>query len=419
MPSLTDIPFLSQYRAREQQIQGDEMEQLKQVSVLSQLAQQMQAQSLAREKCNYEKEQPIVVGPGSALVKRTGGAPVFENPNQRSSGFGTQTERAFKGLASAQRKVNSGVPLTEEEELDAQVYRAVLSQERVVTDPVTQQSQLMKPITIPSSITVGIPRAAVSETPSTTAPAQASDAAFIPGPRPMPTSPGAPPQNAPRKALDQPSEKELQGLNDASQQMQNLFSEFQPSYGGWALDSLAEGALALGRRLPEPLLDRFKQKGLVDQANWWQKYYNWSNDIRAAKFGLTLTGNELTAFNKANAKPSDTPEQIQAALKTQFEIMANKQRNRIAGLRAGGYNPEQIDQTAGPTRQAFDTPEEALDAVRSGRVSTAQVAIPKEVFRMPRSKDFDIQGVGKVRGTLRADGKYYVTQGGKTFRVDE
>lgn len=44
MPSLTDIPFLSQYRAREQQIQGDEMEQLKQVSVLSQLAQQMQAQ---------------------------------------------------------------------------------------------------------------------------------------------------------------------------------------------------------------------------------------------------------------------------------------------------------------------------------------------------------------------------------------
>lgn len=79
----------------------------------------------------------------------------------------------------------------------------------------------------------------------------------------------------------------------------------------------------------------------------------------------------------------------------------------------------QVDATAGPTRQSFNTPEEALEAVRSGRVRTAQVAIPKEVFRMPRNKNFDIPGIGNVRATLRADGKYYVTQGGRTFRVDE
>ena len=344
-------------------------------------------------------QKPTVVGPESSLVSPTG-QPVYTNPAQRPNA-GTQTERALKGLMTLQRK-SAAAPLTEDEEMDAQVYRPVLSQERVVTDPVTNQQTRFTPLTIPDSISVGRPR---------TAPEGAEA-------RPMPTAPGAPPQGSPRKPLDQADQKELQGFNDASKQIQGLMGGFQPTYGGWALDPIGNAALAVGRRAPAKVLERFKQEGLAEQATWWQNYYQWANDIRAAKFGLTLTGNELQAFERSTPKPSDDPEQIQTALQNQMAVLADKQRNRIGGLTTAGHNRAQIDATAGPVRQSFDTDEDALEAVRSGRAGSASVAIPKEVFRMPKNKEFNIGGL-RLRGTLRADGNYYVTQGGKTFRVEE
>jgi hypothetical protein len=394
---------------------------------LAQLQQAMSQSKLAQDKLEWEKQQPVVVGPEAALVSRSGGTPIFTNTNQRGNSQGTQTERAFRGLATAQRKVNSGIQLTPEEELDTEVFRAVLSQERLVTDPATGQQSLIKPLTIPSTITVGMPRqnqpiapnqqGAMSSAASTAG--ISADAALTQGPRPMPTQPGAPTNTAPRKPLDQASEKELQGFSDASSQMDDLFRGFQPTYGGFLLDSIANAAMTAGRRLPDSVLAKFKQEGLPEQANWWQKYYNWANDIRAAKFGLTLTGNELLAFERSTPKPSDSPKSIQTALQEQMRILADKQKSRIAGLTAGGYNPSQISETAGPTRRAFETEQEALDAVRSGQVSTGIPGIPKDVLNMPKNKVFNIDGIGSVRGILRNDGKYYVTQGGRTFRVEE
>ena len=370
---------------------------------------------------------PVSVGPGSVLVRKKDGSPLYANPNDRSNG--TQTERAFRGLALAQRKVNSGQPLTPEEELDAQVHRAVLSQERIFTDPATGQQSLIKPLTIPSHITVGIPQqqpaqlaSMDSSSPSSAQPMQSPDAALAPGIRPVPTQPGAPSNAAPRKPLDQASEKELQGFNDASKQMGDLFATFQPTYGGFVLDPVADVALKAGRRLPESVLKKLGQEGLGEQANWWQRYANWSNDIRAAKFGLTLTGNELTAFEKATAKPSDTPEQIQQALKQQMEILANKQRNRLAGLKEGGYNMGQASATAGPLRETFDSESAARDAAlaatAAGQPYTAAVEIPRETFNKPKGKVFDIPGSGKVIGQLRADGNYYTQKNGKFYRIE-
>ena len=435
--ALKDIPFYGGWNERGQQHQQEDAQKMKQAAGLMNLAalsnkmsqEQKRRELLAGSGGDIKGaiaasikagdidgahklatlaglDKPMVVGPDSALVDQTGKS-LYTNPQSRT-GHGTQVERAYRGLMELQKK-SALETLTPDEDMNAQVYRAILSQERVYTDPVTQQTTLIKPMTIPSSITVGLPQQ------SQAAPV---DAGLTPGPRPMPTPPGAPPNTAPRKAIDQPSEKELQGFNDASKQMQSMFNTFQPTYGGWALDPIASVALAAGRRLPETLLERFKQQGLSDQATWWQNYYNWANDIRAAKFGLTLTGNELQAFERATPKPSDDPQKIQDGLQSQMQILADKQKNRVAGLEAGGFNMGQVKATAGPTRQAFNSDAEALEAVRSGQVSSAQVAIPKEVFRMPKSKEFNIDGL-RLRGTLRADGKYYVTQGGKTFRVEE
>ena len=55
MPSLSEIPFLSQYRAREAQIRGEGLDELKQFSTLAQL--QAQLQATQEKQRAFQKEQ--------------------------------------------------------------------------------------------------------------------------------------------------------------------------------------------------------------------------------------------------------------------------------------------------------------------------------------------------------------------------
>lgn len=381
------------------------------------------------------ENKPVAVSASSSLVNPRSGKEIYRSPDKPVTSAGTMNERAYQTLSTLQRKHQMGQPLTDDEHMQAQMARSLLSQERAVVDPATGQTTLFKPLSLPSSWVVGLDSyRPAGSAPATAQSQQAGEATqSAPTPAPQPNALSSPGQvrlapsatgisnDAPRRPLDQQSEKELQGFNDANSQLSSLFKKFEPTYGGFALDSIATTALAAGRRLPESALTKLKSEGLADQAQWWQGYYNWANDVRANKFGLTLTGNELQAFERSTPRPSDTPAQIQASLKQQMQILGNKVDNRLSGLQAGGYNMEQAKKTAGPqyiSGPAADVERAISENDPKARWLRGLPEIPAEVFKMPTSKSVEVDGQ-KLIGTLRADGKYYVRRNGKTYRVED
>jgi hypothetical protein len=284
-----------------------------------------------------KENKRYITGPGQVMVDDDG-KPLYTNPNQRPGGDGTQYERALGKLRELQGIVDKGGTLSQEQYYEAQSARAMLSQERVWVDPVTQQVMIHKPFPIPEGMSVGSERRKSGGAP-------AAPQGYGGSGRLSPAGvPSAVPNTGGRKALDAGSEKELSGLGDANKQLQDLMTSFKPGYGGSTFKLGGQLRTEAGRRLPDSVLP----EGEKERARWWMQYKQWSNDIRAAKFGLTLTGNELTAFEGATPKESDDDETIENALRDQMQIVKDKLDSRINSLRAGGYNVEQAEALAFP-----------------------------------------------------------------------
>jgi hypothetical protein len=260
----------------------------------------------------------------------------------KPSGAGTMYERSFQTLRSLQDKVDAGQELTQQEHMEAATARALLSQERQFVDPATMQIHTFKPLTVPSDITVGQgarKRGTSAPTPGVAAPAGPGGSsgggfslAQVPG--------SAVPNTGGRRPLDAGTEKELAGFGDVQTQLADITSSFKPGFGGAVSDLVGSAKTEAGRRLPESIVG----KSLKERSDWWMKYRNWTNDVRAAKFGLTLTGNELTAFEKATPKESDDDQTISNALNTQMQIIRGKIDARMRSLEAGGHNVRQAEE---------------------------------------------------------------------------
>jgi hypothetical protein len=381
---------------------------------------------IQNRRTQEQQNRPVVVPPGSVLTRD--GKEVFVNQNQRPQA-GTQTERAFGLLLNLQKKADSGQPLTDEEEMAARTAHAMLSRQETRLDPVTNQFLTYNPLTIPPEITVGRGNRQPAQplAPGAT-PTLASQGGPVPVMRPVDV-PGPAPGTGGRKPLDAGTEKEFQGLGDAAKQLADLTQTVGDNFGGWVLDSVADAALAAGRRLPVDVLEKtpgLNKPGLKHEAEWWMKYRNWANDVRAAKFGLTLTGNELQAFNAATPKQSDDPETIRNGLKTQMELIRGKLGSRMEAVRTSGQNVEQAQSLAGPDRLVVDPATTAVDksgvsydvdAVR--RLQQAGNTPTSVQIRRPKTKAFKVDGGGSVVGTLGADGNYYTVREGKRFRIEE
>jgi len=393
MPGLADlqnVPGLTGYIAGEQAAQNEAMAPLQRVgAIMGILSAQQQIQKLKREQDIRDQAAQAIakLGPGALqnpdALTNLGLQQLAAGEHQLGSGLITaanqqrtlqnrrdpsQMERALDTIAELHRK-DSMKPgsLSPEEQTKLNNAVAIVGQVRTALDPVTQRMETIQPLTLPALYNPMLERYGVRN---------AKPADVFPNPA-----------GNGRKQIDQGSEKELQGFNDASTQLFSLAREFKPTYGGWMLDSVGQAAIMAGRRLPDSALNAIGKPGLKDQAAWWERYYNWSNDVRAAKFGLTLTGNELTAFERATPKPSDTPEQIAQALKAQLEILTAKQQNRTSGLVAGGYNPEQVRATAGHERYLTNTDEEAIAAVeqagKRGMLASARGGPIEQQFPKP------------------------------------
>lgn len=273
--------------------------------------------SLELKKRDKETDLGALIRERDALPEGDPRRKIYDEAIARKSeggGAGTQFERALATLQRLQLQVNGGQPLLPEQQLEAETARAILEQQRMSIDPATMQPIWSQPLTVPPSISVG--RSTGKPTPNV-----------------------MPPLTGGRKPLDAGTEKEVAAMGDGRSQLNALSQEFNDDFGGFASETLGRGAVEIGRRIPGSPYE--------GMANWWQRYEQYITDVRAAKFGMTLTGYELQQFNRYRVNPGDTPKLIKENLRRQAEVLEGAMQRRLNSIARSGQNLQQAEALIG------------------------------------------------------------------------
>lgn len=138
------------------------------------------------------------------------------------------------------------------------------------------------------------------------------------------------------KGMTSAVEKRLTSASQLSDHMDRLSSSFIDDYG----DSFIGGIFDIENRWGRTFGDS------DGQAQWWQDYQVYLNDVRHDKFGSALTATEKGEFLKAAITPRMDSEQIRANLKRQQEL-ASIAIDRLSRGYAVDYNPEAISAITG------------------------------------------------------------------------
>lgn len=340
------------------------------VGLLGQIKPELAAQYLL-QKSDHGYGTPVKVdtpaGPRYAIPDKRGGMKVTDfTPHDNEHAVGTQMERAVTGLQTLQKKQDAGTPLTPGESMQAQSWRAMLSQTRMQIEPVTQQPYWSQPFTIPDSITVGGAQ-------------RAPGPGGVAAPAAAPGAPGAvnrfPDLGTGRRGLDAGTEKKFESLGSSLNQQIPLIEQFDDKFGGFAIPFSGDAAMEMGRRI---------NGKFTDMADWWQRYEAWITDLRAEKFGLSLTGHELAQMHKYRAVASDTPELIKKNLARQREIMEGAISRNLNAVSQSGQNVEQAKALLGLSSGDRDPGDKAAPgAAQPGSIPTDRVtgSPQKEVKR--------------------------------------
>lgn len=132
------------------------------------------------------------------------------------------------------------------------------------------------------------------------------------------------------------SSKDLDDLGKRSaltDRINNINTSFKDDFVGYKLGDFA-GDVAIGFQ------KRFGEGS--DQANFWQNYQELVNAVRNDQFGSALTQTEKIEFLKAMVTPSMKPELARRNLKRQQEITRTAMKRKMGGLKAGGFDANQI-----------------------------------------------------------------------------
>jgi hypothetical protein len=130
-------------------------------------------------------------------------------------------------------------------------------------------------------------------------------------------------------------------------------STFADSYGGYGggWKAVADLKMLAGRT-------GWANKDQEAASTWWQGYDKYKTQVRNEMFGSALTPSEQFEFEKADVNPSLDPKTIRQNLKRQHDIIQNALKRKTGALKAGGYNPQVIDEAYGmqPGMQEAATP---------------------------------------------------------------
>lgn len=130
-----------------------------------------------------------------------------------------------------------------------------------------------------------------------------------------------------------------------------LRGTFQDDYGGYGNAWTGSIANWVGRNVG---------MGQHDQAQWWQDYQGFINEVRNSLFGAALTATEAREFNRFSVNPGMTPRAIRQNLARQEQIARDGALRQGAALVAGRHNPEEV-------ATALGVPVEQIEAARRRR----------------------------------------------------
>lgn len=137
------------------------------------------------------------------------------------------------------------------------------------------------------------------------------------------------------KPLPESATKRIETASTNLDALDRLNSTFDDQYGGNAFGGLENFAGRFGGEVI----------GAADQgqAQWWQDYQGFQNQIRNDLFGSALTATEKAEFEKAMITPGMAPAQIRANLARQAEIAQRAAVKLSQYYKANGYRAEPID----------------------------------------------------------------------------
>lgn len=147
-----------------------------------------------------------------------------------------------------------------------------------------------------------------------------------------------PPQAAPAaaqtpKIKDLPPNviKELGSKYQGVDQQKRLARTFQDDYAGAMLDWTGELENTIGKKF-----------GDSGQAQWWQDYQTYVNQVRNDLFGAALTAQEKGEFLKAMVTPGMDPQQVRQNIARQEKISEDAYKRFFGTYSKGNYNKDQL-----------------------------------------------------------------------------
>lgn len=284
------------------------------------------------------------------LMLESGQFPAYvkaqQGPATKRTAGGSSLSQALNTLAEYETEVEAGREPSRELELAKQNAMAFLGQKQLVQDKVTGRFY---------------------EKPRYELPAYAQKGETN-GLRELPL----PDANKPgRRPIEQKDQEWLENQGSLLKGYDQLIADYKPEFGGWKLDAAGEFALKLGRRLPESMIGA-KNKA---EAEWFMSYYAVTNVERLAQTGLTLTGSELQAYERAAPVPADDSATIQRKIEQRRQIIQNKIVGRMNGLVSDGYNPTSVERYLGLHESDGS---EAGDPTSSAKSNAAEAEIERK-----------------------------------------
>ncbi len=127
---------------------------------------------------------------------------------------------------------------------------------------------------------------------------------------------------------------------DAYARLDNAIKSYNPDFSGTILDFPGEAENAIQRRVSGEF-------GTPDQAKFWQEMHLLDMMVRNKYFGASLTPAEKASYSETTITPGMQPDLSLQNLISRRDLLGAGIQRRVNSLRAGGYNPAQINASLG------------------------------------------------------------------------
>ena len=127
---------------------------------------------------------------------------------------------------------------------------------------------------------------------------------------------------------------------DAYARLDKAIKSYDPNFSGTVLDFPGEAENTIQRRISGKF-------GTPDQAKFWQEMHLLDMMVRNKYFGASLTPAEKASYGETTITPGMQPEISMQNLIARRDLLGEGIQRRVNSLRAGGYNPAQINASLG------------------------------------------------------------------------